>query len=125
MKLIIGGAYNGKLNYVKETLRVVDEDICYIQDTLDLSKSVLYGIHHFIYHNALNGISSLPFFEEHLDDLKTKVIVCDEISSGIVPLKKEERCYREEVGRILQFLSRESNSIIRIFCGIEVVLKDE
>ena len=66
-----------------------------------------------------------PFFEEHLDDLKTKVIVCDEISSGIVPLKKEERFYREEVGRILQFLSRESNSIIRIFCGIEVVLKDE
>ena len=125
MKLIIGGAYNGKLNYVKETLRVVDEDICYIQDTLDLSKSVLYGIHHFIYHNALNGISSLPFFEEHLDDLKTTVIVCDEISSGIVPLKKEERFYREEVGRILQFLSRESNSIIRIFCGIEVVLKDE
>ncbi|WP_278473718.1 bifunctional adenosylcobinamide kinase/adenosylcobinamide-phosphate guanylyltransferase [Turicibacter sanguinis] len=125
MKLIIGGAYNGKLNYVKETLRVVDEDICYIQDTLDLSKSVLYGIHHFIYHNALNGISSLPFFEEHLYDLKTKVIVCDEISSGIVPLKKEERFYREEVGRILQFLSRESNSIIRIFCGIGVVLKDE
>ena len=52
MKLIIGGAYNGKLNYVKETLRVVDEDICYIQDTLDLSKSVLYGINNYIYHNA-------------------------------------------------------------------------
>lgn len=125
MKLIIGGAYNGKLNYLKDTLGVQEKDICYVQDTLDLSKSVLYGIHHFIYHNALIGISSLPIFEEHLNDLNDKIIVCDEISSGIVPLKKEERFYREEVGRILQLLSRESSSITRIFCGIEVVLKDE
>ena len=44
MKLIIGGAYNGKLNYVKETLRVVDEDICYIQDTLDLSQRLKWHL---------------------------------------------------------------------------------
>lgn len=125
MKLIFGGAYNGKLNYVKESFDVEDEDICMVQDSLDLSKSVLYGIHQFIYENALKGQETLPLIQQYTPFLKHKIIVCDEISSGIVPLKPEERFYREEVGRVLQYLSQESSSVIRIFCGIPTVLKDE
>ena len=56
--------------------------------------------------------------------IKDKIIICDEISSGIVPLKKEDRMWREETGRCLQYLSKESSCVYRIFCGIPTIIKD-
>lgn len=126
MKLYFGGAYNGKLKYVKENFKVKDEDIFFCsEDKIDFSKKVICGIDKFIYYNAVNGKESLEFFKENLENLKDKIIICDEISSGIVPLKKEERYWREETGRVLQLLTKESNYVCRIFCGLPMVLKDE
>lgn len=126
MKLYFGGAYNGKLKYVKETFKIEDKDIFFCsKDYIDFSKKAICGIDKFIYFNSVNQKESLIFFQENLDKLKDKIIICDEISSGIVPLKKEERFWREEVGRVLQLLSKESNYVCRIFCGLPMVLKDE
>lgn len=126
MKLYFGGAYNGKLKYVKESLKVNDTDIFFcLEDKIDFTKKVICGIDKLIYFNAVKGEESLRFFEENLEKLKDKIIICDEISSGIVPLKKEERFWREEVGRVLQLLSKKSNYVCRIFCGLPMVLKDE
>ena len=59
--------------------------------------------------------------EEEL--FKDKIIISDEISSGIVPLKKEDRMWREETGRCLQYLSKESSCVYRVFCGISTIIK--
>lgn len=126
MKLYFGGAYNGKLKYVKETLNIKEEDIFFCEgDTIDFSKKVICGIDKFIYYNAAKEKESLKYFKENLDKLKDKIIICDEISSGVVPLKKEERFWREETGRVLQLLTKESNYVCRIFCGLPMVLKGE
>ena len=117
MILIFGGAYNGKLEFIKEKFEVSDDEIFYCTDSkIDYSKKVISGFHKFTYSNVLNEINSLQY-------IKDKIIVCDEISSGIVPLKKEDRKWREETGRCLQFLSKESSSVYRVFCGIPTIIK--
>lgn len=126
MKLYFGGAYNGKLKYIKEKFKTNDEDIFFCsKSNIDFSKKVICGIDKLIYFNAVKGKESIMFFKENLQNLKDKIIICDEISSGIVPLKKEDRFWREETGRVLQLLTKESNFVCRIFCGLPMVLKDE
>lgn len=123
MILIIGGAYNGKLDFVKETFNVEDKDIFFCNEgNIDFSKNVICGLHKFIYYNRE---SAFNIINENLEALKDKIIICDEISSGIVPLKKEERQWRELTGKVLQLLSKNSNSVYRIFCGLPMVIKDE
>lgn len=125
MILIIGGAYSGKLEFVKTAYGVKESDIFYCKEgTLDLSKQVISGLHKFTYENSVSGKSSLEIIEENLELLKGKIILCDEISSGIVPLKKEERLWREETGRCLQLLSKEADKVFRLFCGIPTALKE-
>lgn len=126
MKLYFGGAYNGKLKYVKETFNIDGVDIFFCsENNIDFSKKVICGIDKLIYFNSINKKESLSYFMENLSKLKDKIIICDEISSGIVPLKKEERYWREETGRVLQLLTKESDYVCRIFCGLPMVLKDE
>lgn len=124
MILVIGGAYSGKLEFVKENYGVDKVDIFYCQGSeIDFSKKVISGLHKFTYENVLQGKNSLEILEENLDQLKDKIIICDEISSGIVPLKKEERVWREDTGKCLQRLSKEAEKVYRIFCGIPTELK--
>lgn len=124
MILVLGGAYSGKLEFVKEKYKVSDNDIFYCEkETLDFSKKVICGLHIFTYTNSLNNISSLEIIKDNIELLKDKIIICDEISSGIVPLKKEERVWREDTGKVLQYLSKNADKVIRIFCGIETKIK--
>ncbi|EKQ53403.1 MULTISPECIES: bifunctional adenosylcobinamide kinase/adenosylcobinamide-phosphate guanylyltransferase [unclassified Clostridium] len=124
MELIFGGAYNGKLKFVKENFNVNDDEIFFCKDqNLDLYKKVICGLHIFIRACVLNDINSLEFLERNINLLKDKIIICDEINSGIVPMEKINRAWREETGRALQFLSGNSSNVYRIFFGIEEKLK--
>lgn len=126
MILVIGGAYSGKLDFVKNTYNIKEEDIYFCKDdTLDFSKRVISGFHKFTYECILKGINPLEVLNKNMDNLKDKIIICDEISSGIVPLKKEERLWREDTGRCLQALSRNSQKVYRVFCGIPTLIKGE
>ena len=125
MVLVFGGAYNGKLDFVKEKFNVNEDDIFYCGvNEIDFSKKVICGLHKFTYNNILKDISSLQYIKENINLFKDKIIISDEISSGIVPLKKEERMWREETGRCLQYLSKEASCVYRIVCGIPTIIKD-
>lgn len=124
MILIFGGAYNGKLEFVKEKYNLSNKDIYFCTDeSLDFNKKALCGLHVFTRTCVLNEINSLNILENNLKYLKDKIIICDEINSGIVPMKKLDRAWREETGRVLQLLTRHSSSVYRIFFGIEEQLK--
>ena len=125
MVLVFGGAYNGKLDFVKEKFNVNEDDIFYCGvNEIDFSKKVICGLHKFTYNNTLKEINSLQYIKENINLFKDKIIISDDISSGIVPLKKEDRMWREETGRCLQYLSKESSCVYRIFCGIPTIIKD-
>ena len=48
-----------------------------------------------------------------------------EIGSGIVPLEKEDRIYRETVGRMLCRAVKKADRVERIACGIGQCLKGD
>lgn len=124
MILIFGGAYNGKLGFVKEKYNIKDEEIFFCKDEeLNLDKKVICGLHIFIKSCVLSGINALDILEKNIDILEDKIIICDEIGSGIVPMEKLDRKYREECGRGLQFLTKKATTVSRIFFGLEEILK--
>lgn len=124
MVLILGGAYNGKLEFVKERFNIREDEIFYCEeDKIDFSKKVICGLHKFTYSNVIKEKSSMEYIKTNIHEFKDKIIISDEISSGIVPLRKEDRIWREETGRCLQFISKESSSVYRVFCGIPTMIK--
>ena len=124
MILIFGGAYNGKLEFVKEKYQLSNDDIFFCTNqTLQFNKKVLCGLHIFTRDCVLNNINSLEILENNITFLKDKIIICDEINSGIVPMEKINRVWREETGRVLQFLSKQSSSVCRIFFGLQEEIK--
>lgn len=67
--------------------------------------------------NALRYIRSL------IRDNPDVILICDEVGGGIVPVDKEERDYRECVGRVLCELAKEAESVERVYCGIGQTIK--
>jgi len=124
MVLIFGGAYNGKLEFVKKKYEINNEEIFFCNDQhLNFNKKVLSGLHVFTKACVLNKINSLEILENNINFLKDKIIICDEINSGIVPMEKLDRNWREETGRALQFLTKHSSSVYRIFFGLQEEFK--
>lgn len=120
MILIFGGAYNGKLEFVKRKYKLNSDDIFYCRNNvLEYEKKVICGLHIFIKECLLNNLNPLDILEENINKLEDKIIICDEIGSGIVPIEKIDRIWREETGKALQYLIGKSDYIYRIFFGIE------
>ena len=124
MILFFGGAYNGKLEFVKEKYDISNEEIFFSRDeNLEFEKKVICGLHMFTRACILKKLDPLKLIKNNMELLQGKIIICDEINSGIVPMEKLDREWREATGRILQFLSKNSSDIYRIFFGIEEKIK--
>lgn len=124
MILIFGGAYNGKLEFVKEKYNINNEKIFFCKgEHLEFDKKVICGLHIFTKACIINKIDSLELLKDNINSLNDKIIICDEINSGIVPMEKLDRKWREETGRALQLLSKNSLHIYRIFFGLEEKIK--
>ena len=124
MILIFGGAYNGKLEFIKERYNISNEDIFFCRNAnLEYDKKVICGVHIFTKACITNNIKPLEYLKNNINLLNDKIILCDEINSGIVPMEKIDRDWREETGRVIQFLSKNSSEVYRIFFGIEEKLK--
>ena len=59
------------------------------------------------------------FCEEHPD----AIVVANEVGAGVVPMTKEDRMFREAVGRALCVIAQKSESVTRCVCGIGVRIK--
>ena len=61
-----------------------------------------------------------------VDELSEKTVVtCAEVGNGIVPLDSGERAWRESVGRLACALADRSDAVVRMVCGVPVVLKGD
>lgn len=124
MKLIIGGMYQGKLDYALKKYNLGIKDVYKCKDeTIDYSKRIIYKFNLYIYNLIKEGLDPVKEVINNLERFKDKIIISDEISSGVVPLDKMDRLYRDKVGVILNRLASESDSVVRIFCGLEEKLK--
>ncbi|MCL2750295.1 MAG: bifunctional adenosylcobinamide kinase/adenosylcobinamide-phosphate guanylyltransferase [Coriobacteriia bacterium] len=116
MILIIGGIGSGKRSFVMQELGYAEADIS--ADPLD-SSPVLYGLQNLI--RKKGALSD----ELKAQLLNKKVVICDEMGSGVVPLDEQERNWRDEVGRAQVSLAAEASMVIRLVCGIPQIIKGE
>ena len=125
MILIFGGAYQGKLAYALENYMNTDSIFRCEEDciSIDFSKEIITDFHMLALAHIRNNIDTLAFIDQHAHLLNTRIIICDDISSGVVPISAETRAWRETVGRSLAMLSRKSDEVVRVFCGLGMKLK--
>ena len=120
MILIIGGAYQGKLDFAKETFGITDEDVFLCDsEQIDFSKRCIAKLEEF----ARQHPDPIPYFESHRADWQDSILICQDIFSGVVPMGAENRAWRQKTGRLVQYLAKEATQVSRIFCGLEQRLK--
>ena len=150
MEVYFGGAFQGKLEYVLEKkgcLKVADGAGCSLKDIKEAQ--VLNHLHLYIkrliykegdaYNTAVDDIitaddtitvdttaktmSAAEIINDIYEANPDIILICDEVGGGIVPLKKEDRIYREAVGRALCCAVKKSDRVERVMCGIGQCLK--
>ena len=126
MVMITGGAYQGKRLYCLENYNLKDKDIidggnCEI-DKINLFNARCINNYHRLVQRL--GNNSLEFTKKLCKTNKNVIIIINEIGCGIVPLNKNERVWRENVGRCGCIIASSSEIIIRMVCGIPTVIKD-
>lgn len=57
--------------------------------------------------------------------LKKELVLCAEVGSGVIPLDRADRAYREAVGRLCVQLAKEATAVVRVIAGIPVAIKGE
>lgn len=135
MELVIGGSFQGKLEYAKQKLQKggVNADEIEIVDggTIKPEEIGTVGCHIFNrLHLLVKRYAELGRAEEIPELLERFmayhprcVIICDEVGYGVVPARRNERAYREEVGRALCFLTGRAEAVERIVGGIAMRIK--
>lgn len=124
MDFIIGGAYQGKLDYAKETYSLKDSEIFNCDGAhIDFSYKCINRIEAFSYACVQNGIEPLEYFQCHEDEWATSILICEDIFCGVVPIDASLREWRQATGRLCKYLSQKADNVTRIFCGLEQKLK--
>lgn len=124
MILIIGGAYQGKLDYSKTVLGISDAEIYFCNASkIDFSKKCIYRLEEFTRACVSENVDPVSYFSKHHELWQDSILICRDISSGVVPVNADDRAWRQANGRLCRYLSKEASRVIRIFCGLEQRLK--
>lgn len=124
MKLIIGGAYQGKREFAKAAFGVAEGEIftCH-GEQIDFSAKCIDKIEEFTFSCAKAGIDPVECFRREKAKWQDSVLICQDLFCGVVPVDPVLRQWRQDTGRLCQYLSREAEQVSRIFCGLEQRLK--
>ena len=148
MELIIGGCFQGKTAYGMDKLKryyflqdgsgeekiiAADGENCTWEQCANAD---LVTHFHLLIRRTMTETAadpnitpeiSLKFLTHRVDMLLKEnpklMIICDEVGSGIVPMERSERDYREAVGRVLCLLARRAKSVERVVAGMPVIIK--
>ena len=122
MVLIIGGAYQGKTEYAKKTYSLQDADIFTCENMgIDPKARAIRHLERFA--QACVRAGKEPAEVLNAIDLSDKILICEDISCGVVPIDPEQRAWREAVGRMNAMLAARAERVTRIFCGLPMELK--
>ena len=136
MKVIIGGACQGKLAFAKREYQAadgwVDGQVCKLEEI-----KVCRGIYHFheyvrrlmddrkegLWFSADQSILGIEQQAERFAELLYEknpdiLIVSNELGCGIVPMEKKDRLWRETCGRICTALAARADEVVRVVCGV-------
>lgn len=126
MILVIGGAYAGKTEFVKNYFRLSDADIQEASETENFQNATCIRNYHILIQKLCKeNADPLAFTERLIQENPDCIVITNEIGCGIVPLDKSERLWREACGKSACLLAERVEKVIRIICGIPIVIKGE
>lgn len=143
MRLIIGGSFQGKLEYAQKIIKeensefqVLDEsclpelpEIKRMISRMPVGQKKTLIINHL--HLIVKQLGSQQRVNEWLEQIRRictdshadLIVISDEVGSGLIPLSPEDRCFREDVGRVLCETAGKADRVVRMVCGIPCVIK--
>ncbi len=124
MILVVGGAFQGKEEFIRksfmpEKITEAEEASC---EELWQSECIL-NYHKIVRHQTEKNEDPLAAAKELILKNPGVIISMDEVGSGVVPMDKTERIYREQVGRTAACFAGEAEAVYRLVCGIPQRLK--
>lgn len=107
MIFITGPLYSGKRSYACQLLGCTPEEL---------------------EHRAVWDVQNLAANCADLDALadelaRLEVVIATEVGGGVVPIDRDERAAREAAGRLSCLLAQRARQVVRVFCGLPMVLK--
>lgn len=121
--LVIGGACQGKSQWAENTFPQYNK--INIDNVLSEEEQGYIKIDDF--HIVMkNWLLQKVDYKENVKNICSQnswIIISNEVGSGIIPMEKNDRLWREETGRMLTFIAGEADEVYRIFCGIPVKIK--
>lgn len=107
MIFITGPLYSGKRDYACSLLNCGRED---------LQKRAVWDVQ-----NLAADCDDLDTLADEL--ARHNVVIATEVGGGVVPIDAGERAAREAAGRLSCLLARRAERVVRVFCGLPMVLK--
>ncbi len=104
MIFVTGPLYSGKRTFARKTWGEVPT----VWDVQDLAA----------------GEADPPALADRLA-AEYEVVIATEIGGGVVPVEPEVRAAREAAGRLSCLLAERAETVVRVFCGLPLVLKGE
>ncbi len=128
MIFVIGGVFEGKKQFAEKQFSLLDDEIldgekCDFEAVF--SAKCVNNCHNLIKRLINNKIDPIEFTREIILRNSGLILIMDEIGCGIIPIERDDREYRELVGKCGCIIAEKSEAVIRIFCGIPNVIKGE
>ena len=128
MVLIFGGVYQGKLEYALKRFGLTQDDMyfCIESNTaMPAGRPIVYEVDKWILALIRANLDVSRQTQQFLEDNRDKIVICNDISCGVVPTDPILRKWREEVGRFMGAAALCSNEVIRLYCGIPTILRED
>jgi adenosylcobinamide kinase/adenosylcobinamide-phosphate guanylyltransferase len=133
MRLVVGGAYQGKLAFAQslaggpaEYLEGADGE----RDPFEAAfcRDIVYNLHVYIRRICKGEADGAKkevqaFIHRILHQNSEAIVVCNLLGCGIVPTEAGDRLWRELTGEACQSLAACSAEVYRVICGIPQKLK--
>ena len=124
MKLIIGGAFQGKKAFAKDLcpdVSFIDGAKCDAEDIFACNG--IFHFHEYIRNRLKEGADCQKLGEELIKRNPSLVVVTNELGCGVVPIDAFDREYRERTGRVCTVLAAGSDDVYRVICGVGLKIK--
>jgi len=128
MYFIFGGMAQGKLKFAidkyKQNLGIYDLKKSSIFDITFENQETIINLQDGVAELLRAGINPNDYLEKNIDKFNNKVLIGNEIGCGIVSMDAFEREWRDETGRVYQFIASHAQIVDRVWAGMGMNLKN-
>ena len=126
MILVIGGAFQGKLEYVRKTFAagtgaVAEGESCTLEEIREAA--VLNHFHLLVKRLVEKGEDPHEMARKMLEVNPDLIVIGNELGYGVVPVTPFDRAYREAAGRVCCELAARAAEVHRVVCGLGQIIK--